>query len=86
MEQLNLYLGDDKTKQTFRFFLPLYKSQDRQALFTPKMQYPAEFYRGTRFIIKRHQEKGFGTRKKTYLYRLFIDESQAYALPRGDGS
>lgn len=86
MQQLNLYLGDDKTKQKFRFFLPLYKSQDGQALYTPKMQYPASFDRGSRLIIKYHKELCFKSRRMSKRYRLFVDESQAYSLPGGDGS
>ena len=86
MEQLNLYLGNDKTKQTFRFFMPLYVSNDRQALYTPKMQYPANWQPGTRLIIKSHKELCFKTRRMSKRYRLFIDESQAYSLPGGDGS
>ena len=56
MPKLTPYLGNDETKQTFRFFLPLYMSEDRQALYTPKMQFPQELLPGTRLIIKSHKE------------------------------
>lgn len=86
MSQLNLYLGDDQTKQRFRFFLPLYVTEDRKAIYTPKMQYPQNIKAGSRLIIKYHKELCFKSRRMSKRYRLFIDESQAYSLPGRNGS
>ena len=86
MPQLNLYLGDDQTKQRFRFFLPLYVTEDRKALYTSKMQYPQHIKAGSRLIIKYHKEMCIKTRRFSKRYRLFIDESQAYSLPGRNGS
>lgn len=86
MQQLNLYLGNDETKQTFRFFLPIYRTEDRQALYTPKMQFPQTIHAGSRLIIKYHKELCLKTRRMSKRYRLFIDESQANPLPGSNGS
>lgn len=84
MNQQHLYFGNDERKQTYRFFLPLYVSSDRKALYTPKLKYPQEIHRWSRFIIKHHIETSqFGQKSKRY--RLFIDESQVDPLPGGYG-
>ena len=80
MHQPDLYLGDDQTKQTFRFFLPLYVTQDRKGLFTPLMRYPERLQINSRLIIKSHKEKCFNTGRFTRKYRLFIDESKSDPL------
>ena len=86
MGQLDLYLGNDESKQKFRFFLPLYVSTDRTTLFTKRMQWPTKIKAGSRLIIKTHCESSQFGGTKDRRYRLFIDESQAYTLPRSNGS
>ena len=84
MKQQNLYFGNDESKQSYRFFLPLYVSADRKALYTPKLKYSEAIYSGARLIIKHHIETSqFGQKSKRY--RLYIDESQVDPLPGGYG-
>ena len=86
LSKQSLYLGDDESKQTYRFFLTLYVSEDGKVLYSPKMQFNSKFKTGTRFIVKPHKEMCFHSRRMSDRYRLFIDESSTHTLPRGNGS
>lgn len=78
------FLFTESEQSEFRFLCPLYVTQDRKALYY-ELKYPCNLKAHTKLIVKRHTEYSMEG-KKTYLFRLYIDEKNTSKLPGRNGS